>query len=228
MSIWNREKNNDPPPATEQDKLIEKFSSIVTEALKPIAEKVEAQATEVKSLTTKWNALEAEGTRAAEEEAARQRAAAEAELTPEQKAEKERQGLFAQTVLTNARITENEVAAELEKEFPKLIPEFRQMCANTDWKVKALPNYKQQCLNAIDGLIGREARKNGLRHNPKTEKFVIEDGASRGSGEGDSLLTGDYDWSDERSGKTLTGMQQLAKLGLTAKDFAEMQKRGMV
>lgn len=229
MSIWNREKKpGEENNATPQDELIAKFSSVVAEALKPLNEKIEQQATEVKTLTTKWTALESEGTRAAEEEAARRRAAEESELTPEQKSERERQGLFAQTVLTNARITENECAATLERDFPKLVPEFRQMCANTDWKVKALPNYQQQCMNAIDGLIGREARKGGLRYQKQTEKFVIEDGGGRGNGERDPLVGGDYDWVDERSGRTLTGTEQLSKMGLNAKDLAEMQKRGMV
>lgn len=228
MSIWNREKNNEPPPATEQDKLLEKFSVLVTEALKPIAEKVEAQATEVKTLATKFTALETEAGKEAEAEAERRRLEAEGQLTPEQRADRDKQNLFAQTVLTNARITENECVAEFEKEFPKLVPEFRQMCANTDWKIKALPNYKQQCMSAIDALIGREARKGGLRYQKQTEKFVIEDGGSRNSGEGDALISGDYDWTDDRSGKTLTATQQLAKIGLTPKDFAEMQKMRLV
>jgi len=229
MSIWNREKEpGEEEVKTPQDELIARFSAALDEKLAPIKQQVEQQATEVKTLTTKWTALESEGTRAAEEEAARRRAVEEGELTPEQKAEKERQGLFAQTVLTNARITENECAASLERDFPKLVPEFRQMCANTDWKVKALSNYQAQCMNAIDGLIGREARKGGLRYQKQTEKFVIEDGGGRGNGERDPLVGGDYDWTDERSGRTLTGTEQLAKMGLNAKDLAEMQKRGMV
>jgi len=117
--------------------------------LAPIKQQVEQQGTAITTITTKWTALESEGTRAAEEEAARRRAAEEGELTPEQKAEKERQGLFAQSVLTNARITENECAVTLERDFPKLVPEFRQMCANTNWQTKALPNYQQQCMRAI-------------------------------------------------------------------------------
>lgn len=228
MSIWNREKNNEPPPASEQDKLLEKFSTLVTEALKPIAEKVEAQATEVKTLTTKFTALESGAEKELQEAEARRRAELEAELTPEQRAEKDRNNLFAQTVLTNARITENECVAALEVACPKLIPEFRQMCANTDWKIKALPNYQQQCMNAIDGLIGREARKNGLRYQKATEKFVIEDGGARGGSEDSVLVGGDYDWTDDRSGKTLTGSEQLAKMHLTPEDFKKMQKMGIV
>jgi hypothetical protein len=227
MGLWNKEKKEGEDKSP-QDELIAKFSSVVAEALKPINEKIEAQATEVKTLTTKWNEIENAGAAEVEEARRRAAAAADAELTPEQKAEKERTGLFAQTVLTNARITENEVAATLERDFPKLVPEFRQMCANTDWKVKALPNYQQQCMNAIDSLIGREARKGGLRYQPKTEKFVIEDAGAHNSGEVDPLVHGDYDWTDDRSGRTLTGLQQLEKMGLNAKDFAEMQKRGMV
>jgi hypothetical protein len=228
MSIWNREKKEGEGTPTPQDELIAKFSSVVAEALKPINEKIEAQATEVKTLTTKWNEIESAGVAEAEEARRRAAAAADGELTPEQKAEKSQQALFAQTVLTNARITENEVAATLERDFPKLVPEFRQMCANTDWKVKALPNYQQQCMNAIDSLIGREARKGGLRYQKQTEKFVIEDGGSHGAGDENPLAKGDYDWTDERSGRTITGSEQLAKMGLSAKDLAEMQKRGMV
>jgi len=211
-----------------QDDLIAKFRGIVEEVVAPIKQTVEAQASEVKTLTTKWNEIENAGAAEAEEARRRAAAAADAELTPEEKLEKQNQALFAQTVLTNARITENECAATLERDFPKLVPEFRQMCANTDWKVKALPNYQQQCEAAINGLIGREARKGGLRFQKQTEKFVIEDAGSGGNREDNVLLSGDYDWNDERSGKTLTATQQLAKLGLTGKDFAEMQKRGMV
>jgi hypothetical protein len=229
MGLWNKKPGDGDNTPTPQDELIAKFSSVVAEALKPINEKIEAQATEVKTLTTKWNEIENAGAAEAEEARRRAAAAADGELTPEQKAEKSQQALFAQTVLTNARITENEVAATLERDFPKLVPEFRQMCANTDWKVKALSNYQQQCMNAIDSLIGREARKGGLRYQKQTEKFVIEDGGARGSNEDNPLIGGDYDWTaGDGTGKTLTGTEQLAKLGLNAKDFAEMQKLGMV
>jgi hypothetical protein len=225
--MWNRDKDKkDGEDKTPQDELIAKFSAVVEAAVKPLNEKIEAQATEVKTLTTKWNEIETAGAAEAEEARRRAAAAADSELTPEQKAEKERQGLFAQTVLTNARITENEVAATLERDFPKLVPEFRQMCANTDWKVKALPNYQQQCMNAIDSLIGREARKNGLRYQKQTEKFVIEDAGARGSGEDNPLASGDYDWLDESTGRTLTATEQLAKLKLTPEDFKRMQKEG--
>lgn len=227
MGLWNK-KPGEEGNSTPQDELIAKFSTVVAEALKPINEKIEQQASEVKTLTTKWNAIEAEGTKAAEEEARRAAAAVESELTPEQKAEKERQQLFAQTVLTNARITENECAQVLERDCPKLVPEFRQMCANTDWRQKALPNYAQQCMNAIDLLIGREARKGGLRYQRNTEKFVIEDAGAHGSGEASPLSTGDLDWIDERSGKMLTATEQLAKLKLTPEDFKNMQKMGLV
>jgi len=228
MGLWNKKPGEGDNTPTPQDELIAKFSSVVAEALKPINEKIEAQATEVKTLTTKWNEIENAGAAEAEEARRRAAAAADSELTPEQKAEKAQQALFAQTVLTNARITEGECVAELKESFPKLIPEFLSMCANTDWKVKALPNYKQQCMNAIDSLIGREFRKAGGRYQPKTEKFVIEDGGSHGAGDENPLAKGDYDWTDERSGRTITGFQQLEKMGLSAKDLAEMQKRGMV
>lgn len=228
MSIWNREKNNEPPPASEQDKLLEKFSTLVTEALKPIAAKVEEQGNEVKTLATKFTALESGAEKELADAEARRRAEEEGALTPEQREANERKALFAMNVATNARITEDRAAAVLEKEFPKLVSEFRQMCANTAIAVKAQANYEQQCMNAIDGLIGREARKGGLRYQKQTEKFVIEDGGSHGGGEGDPLIGGDYDWMDERSGKTLTGMQQLSKIGLGAKEFADMQKRGIV
>jgi len=63
----------------------------------------------------------------------------------------------------------------------------------------------------FEGLIGREALKSGLRYQPKTEKFVIEDGGGRNNGERDPLVGGDYDWTDERSGRTLTGTEQLPR-----------------
>jgi hypothetical protein len=151
------------------------------------------------------------------------------ELSETQRLQKENRALLQLTALTNARITENEIVASIERDWPEIVPEFKAACAKTSPDQKANPNYAQNCYAWIDAQIGRKAREKGLRYDKNNKAFIIEDGASGNDGDRSPLIGGDYDWEDPRKpGKRLTGMQQLEKLGLTKKDFEEMQQNGQL
>lgn len=203
---------------SEADLLVEKLGPMIEAAVKPIREE----------FTNFKQTLLA----SVEEEDAKAKAAAakaaEGELTDDQKRDKREEAIFAQNVLTNARITENEVASSIEREYPHLLKEFRDMCANTDWRTKALPSYPQMCQNAINQMVGRDARKGGLRYDRNSSKFMIEDATAKTGGEDSPLRDESLTWTDPHTGKTLTAGEQLAKLGIDPKKFAENMKNGVV
>jgi hypothetical protein len=225
MSLWNKnkepEKKDGEQTKSEKDELLDAFSAVIDAKIKPLSEGFTG-------LKTEWEAIKAEATKPPEVDPNKNPDGTE--VSEEQKRDRQNKALFAQNVLTNARITEQNCIDSIKGEWPQLVDEFRRMCANTPWETKAQPNYEAQCMNAIDALVGREARKQGLRYDKNNSKFIIEDGATRGEGDGDNaLIGGEYDWQDPRNpGKTLTGLAQLRKLGLNQKDYDEMVKTGQV
>lgn len=222
MGIFTKKDTpeNKEQSKAEMDELLNAFSAKIDEKLKPFDEKITG-------LTKEWADIKAEATKVDPPDPNKDEHGND--LSVEDKLKKENQALFAQNVLTNARMTENECIDAIKGEWPQLVAEFREMCGRTPWQTKAQPNYAAQCMNAIDQLVGREARKQGLRYDKNNSKFIIEDGATRTAGEESPLIGGDYDWQDPKNpGKTLTGLQQLRKLGLSQKDFDEMQKNGQV
>ena len=227
MSLWNKKNETTNAADAEQSKkemdaLLDAFSAKVDEKLKPLSETVT-------TLKGKFDAIE---NAASAENAEAERRAAEAEnaeRTPEEKTQEALKASLALAVQTNARITENECILSVQNQFPDLVTELRQLFANTSVDIKANPKYGQMCQNAVDQLVGREARKGGLRYNKESKTFLIEDGASGGTGDGSPLISGDFDWTNPMNpNQKLTGLQQLAKIGLTAKDYEEMQKNGLV
>lgn len=192
----------------EQDAIVARFSEALDAKLSPVMEKVS-------NMENRWNAIEAEANKPP----------ADPNAEPPKPLNDNEQKLFAATVLTNARLTEREVIDELSSDWKDLIPEARKIFADTPVNRKAQPDYAAYCRNVVDMLIGREAKKHGLRS--EGGKFFLED-AGTGGEHGDPVNTElrDYNWQDPVSGKTLTGRQQLEKLGIDPKKFVEANLKG--
>lgn len=215
-------KNPDGSPQSEEEQqsaLLDAFAAKIDERLdaklKPINEKVESVAawqTKIEKEAEAANAPDPnknpDGT----------------ELTDEQKRDQRDRALFAQTVLTNARISENECISRFERQWPQLVDEFRTLCQNTPVDVKARKDYPQLLEKTVQQLVGRDALKNGLRYDANGSRFILEDGVP-GDREADAILTGEYDWTDPRNPtKHLTAAQQLRKLNIDPKAFEKWAK----
>jgi hypothetical protein len=224
MGLWTKKpaEGQGDQSKSEADALVERLGATLEEKF---GKKFEA----VDTLLSKWNKMEEEANRSLTEE--QQRAARENEesLTPEQKLSNENKKLLALQILTNARITESECLDEVKTQWPHLVPRIKEILASIPFDDKAKADYPQRCRNAVKLVVGDEAIKSGLRYNKDNSKFMIEDGVERNEGDDSPLLTGDYDWQDPKNPKhTLTGMQQLQKLGIDPKKFeAFMQKNGV-
>jgi hypothetical protein len=220
MGLWNRkaeEKPNDGQSKSEADQLIERLGATIDEKLSPLR-------TQVETITNKWNAMEDEAKRGLNEEANRSRAAAEENLTTEEKLQGENRRLLMATLLTNARITETECVDEVKGAWPQLLPRIREVLGTIPMEDKVKPDYAQRCRNAVKLIVGDEAIKGGLRQDRNTGKFLIEDSASKTSGPESPLNDPELTWTDERSGQTLTAAQQLAKLHIKPEDFEKFMK----
>jgi len=207
MGIFTKKEADEGQSKSEVEALLEAFGAKLNEQLTPLRETVT-------TLKTKWDAMEAEVERAATPDPGKHPDGTE--LTEGEKLSRDNKVLLALNVQTNARITERDCVESIRSEWPQLIPQFLDMCAKTPVEVKARTDYAQLCANAIDQLVGKEARKGGLRFDKQNGKFLIEDGVSRGEGEDNALLTGEFDWTDpNNSNHHLTGIEQLRKLGIT-------------
>jgi hypothetical protein len=223
MALWKKqeEKKADEQGKSEADLLIEKLGALVDEKIKPLNEGFTA-------LKTDWESIKAEASK--EPTPDPNKAADGSDLTAEQKLQRDQQALFALTVTTNARITEEDCVRSIADKWPQIVTEARSIFSKTDWKRKAATDYPEYCGNVVDMLVGREAKKNGLRFDRTSSKFLIEDGVTHEEGDNNPLLTGDYDWTDPRNpDRHLTAKQQLDKLGINPKEFEEfMKKSGQV
>lgn len=183
---------------------------------------------EFTALKTDWDSIKAEAARSSNDEADRARRAAEDNQTPEEKLATENKRLLMVSLLTNARITESEVVDEVKSQWPGLVPKIKDLLATIPMDDKVKADYGQRCRNAVKLVIGDEAIKGGLRHNSDTKKFFLEDAAASTGGEDSPFNDPDLTWVDERSGKTLTATEQLAKLHIDPKQFADFLKRQAV
>ena len=220
MGLWNKKppEGDGPQSKTEADLLVERLGATIDEKLKPLRD-------EFTTLKTDWDSIKAEATRGADDEAARARKAADDTLTPEEKLANENKRLLMVSLLTNARITESEVVDEVKAQWPGLVPRIKEVLSTVPMDDKVKADYAQRCRNAVKLVIGDEAIKGGLRQNSETKKFFLEDAAANTGGEDSPFNDPDLTWVDERSGKTLTASQQLEKLRIDPKEFAEFVKR---
>lgn len=219
MGLWNKKPADDGSQSkTEADLLVEKLGAAIDAKLAPLSETVTA-------LKTEWDGIKAEATRSSNDESEAARRAAENNLTPEEKLANENKRLLMVSLLTNARITESEVLREVEGQWPGLLPRIREVFASIPMDDKVKADYAQRCRNAVKLVVGDEAMKGGLRQNSETKKFFLEDAAASTGGDESPFNDPSLTWMDERSGKTLTASEQLAKLRIDPKEFAEFVKR---
>jgi hypothetical protein len=204
-------------------------ADLLVEALgAKIEEKFSKKFEAVDTLLGKWNKMEEEATNSLNEEKNRNARAAEENLTPEEKLANENKRLLMVSLLTNARITESEVVDEVKSQWPGLVPRIREVLSTIPMDDKVKADYAQRCRNAVKLVIGDEAIKGGLRQNSDTKKFFLIDETAGSTGGDDSPL-GDPDltWIDPRNPNRapMTAAEQLRKLHIDPKEFAEFVKR---
>jgi hypothetical protein len=210
----------DEQSKSEVDQLVERLTTSLDakldERLKPVTQRVE-------TLATEWNGIK----EAANKPEPEKREPADITTDPERWKQEALGPLQVQVVLANARITEKEVLDSLGQRWKHLLPQVQAMLDGTPWQRKALPDYKDYVKNVLDVAIGKAARENGLRYDDQNQKFFLEDANSK-TEQGDEIFDASTTWIDPRSGRTLTAAQQLAKLGIDPKEYAESVKKGVV
>lgn len=224
MGLWNKKPEGDGTQSkSEADLLIEKLGPVIGAA---IDEKIKPLSDGFQKLQGEWDGLKAEAGKTDPPDPNKNPDGSD--VTDAQKAERERLATFALTVTTNARITENDCLSSVQAQWPQVIAEARQIFQQTPWQKKAEAGYPQYCSNVIDMLVGREAKKGGLRYDSKGGKFLIEDSVAKTGGADSPLADPDLTWTDPHTGRTLTAEQQLVKLGIDPTKFAESMKNGAV
>jgi hypothetical protein len=212
----NGEKKPDEQNKAEIDALVERLGASFEEKIKPLRD-------EFGALKTEWDGIKAAATPKPDPNVN----ADGTELTDEQKAARARNATIAIAVTANARLTESEVISELAAKWGKFIPKIKEYFANTPIERKAQPDYPEYCRNIAKMVIGDAAISSGLSYG-QDNKFFLEDSVTR-TGDPDSPLNdSDLTWTDPRSGKVYTAGQQLAKLGIDAKEFSENLRKGLV
>lgn len=209
MSKWFS-KDNTPPPEEKKDDqsaLLDAFAAKIEEKFKPLADTVS-------ELKAEWSAIK--------EEAVKPPVTPSDELTAEQKQAQNNQALLAMNVQTRAMIIEQNCLNALSGDWAHLKPQLLEMFAKTAIEVKANPRYEAMCIDAIDMLVGREAKKGGLRRD-NSGRFFLEDASAKTGGK-DSPLNDFPVWqSDDR---TETASQTLRKLGIDEEKFAADAREG--
>ena len=197
------------------DEFFAKIGETIDSRLKPISEKVDG-------METRWKTLEKD---AADEDRRR----SEGELTDEQKLARASVQQTVAIIQTNARITENQVLADIRERFPEFEARVKEIYAGTPVERKAQPDYEVYCRNVVNMLVGKAALDGGLKYDQGNKKFFLEDAQGRNA-EGDTypFLESDMTWQNPRNGQVLTGRQQLEKLGIKPEEFAKSIKEGIV
>jgi len=202
----------------EMNAFVERIGVSIDAKLKPLTEKVEAW-------DGRWKKLE------------------EAAATPDEKPDEgglsdeerrrrddaiEKQKLLALSIATNARITEAEILAEVRGKFPNFEDKVKEYFANTPLERKAQADYATYCRNVVSMVIGQAALSGGLTYDNANKTFFLEPGTGKTGEAAHDFLSADMTWTDPASGRTLTGRQQLERLGITPEDFAKSVKAGVV
>jgi hypothetical protein len=134
--------------------------------------------------------------------------------------------LAVETINLRSRMVEREVLDELEG-FSEFIPEIKKELANTSVQVKAMPNYEAYVRNVVDMIVGREARKGGLRRDK--QRFILEDGSSTNDNTGGSSASQeDKDFLNFHvttgKGKVVTRGEYLKRIGIDISNPEELKK----
>ena len=215
-------KKADEQNEAEVNALVEKLGASLEERIaKPLRDDLNA-------LKSEWETIKTEATKPAPAAGPTNADGTPRELSQEEKNALGTKAAFAQSVLTNARLTEREVLDELPADWSHLIPKIRAHFASTSLDRKALPDYADYCRNCADLEIARAARTAGLRFNQESKTFFLEDKSGAGaSGEDNPLNDPSLTWR-KPDGKVVTGLETLAALDIDPAKFAESVKKGVV
>jgi hypothetical protein len=218
-------KTADEQSEAQVNALVEKLGASLEERIaKPLREDLTA-------LKTEWETIKAEATKPPEGKGPTNTDGTPRELSQEEKNTLGTQAAFAQSVLTNARLTEREVLDSLPADFADLIPEIRAYFTDTPLDRKSKSDYAVYCSNCADLVIAKHARKAGLRRNPDNKTFFLEDKSAGGDGhEPGPLSDPSLTWRQETASGTRvwTPEEQLRKLDIDPAKFAESVKKGVV
>jgi hypothetical protein len=203
------------------DALVERFGATIESQLKPLRDDVTA-------MKSKWEDIEREATKPAPQ--------LNDDGTPKQPTEAERtqnstQAAMGLAIQANARQTENEVISEISAQWPEQVPEIRSYLANTPIARKALPDYSDYCRNIVDMVVGKAARKAGVRYDGNSKSFFLEDKSTSSLREDGPLSDPGLEWGQHKSDGTVkrwSVADQLRVLGIDPKEFNESVKRGLV
>jgi hypothetical protein len=225
---WKKSGSDDGKSAEEQSKaemdaLVERFGAAVEERVKPLRETVER-------LQTDWESIKAEATK--ETPTGPMNAdGTPRELTADEKNQNTQANIAALAVQTNARLTEREVIDEIAASWPDQVAEIRGHFANTELKRKALPDYPEYCRNIVDMVVGRAAKKSGLRYDGQAKTFFLEDKSSASTPPDSPLNDPSLVWNQVKSDGSIrrwTAEEQLHKLGINPEEFVKNVKEGVV
>jgi hypothetical protein len=209
------EKKTDEQSKAEIDTLVERLGASFEERIKPISDGLTA-------LKTEWDGIKAAATPTPNPNVNSDGS----EVTEEQKNARRANATIAIAVNANARLTESEIVSEVAVKWGKFVPKIKEYFGNTPIERKAQPDYPDYCRNIVKMVIGDAALTSGLSYG-QDNKFFLEDATAR-VGEDSPLNDQSLTWTDPRSGKVLTAAQQLSKLGIDPKEFAESMKNGVV
>jgi hypothetical protein len=220
---WNPFKKDgdkkDDQSKSEVDELVEKLGASFEAKLSERLDPLQKGFTELKG---EWDGIKAAANKTDDPPPA------DDTLTEEQKLKKNQDGLFALNVATNARLTESEVISEISANWAHLIPEIRTILAATPLQRKAQADYAVYCRNVKDMIVGQAAQKAGLRYDSKGSRFFLEDAAASSVNSESTFNDPELNWVNPKTGRVSTFSEQLGKLGIDPKEFAENQKKGYV
>jgi hypothetical protein len=218
-------KTADEQSEAQVNALVERLGASIEERIaKPLREDINA-------LKSEWETIKTEATRPPAAAGPTNADGTPRELSQEEKNTLGTQAAFAQSVLTNARLTEREVLDEINSAWAHLVPEIRGYFTSTQLDRKAKPDYAEYCQNIVNMVIGKAAKVAGLRYDQGNKTFFLEDkSASGGDHEPGPLSDPSLTWRQETASGTRvwTPEEQLRKLDIDPAKFAESVKKGVV
>ena len=133
---------------------------------------------------------------------------------------------------TNARLTENEVISEIAASWPDQVAEIRGYLQTAPIDVKGRADYGEYCRNIVDMVIGRAAKKNGLRYDGQHKTFFLEDKSTSSTQQDGILSDPNLAWQQRDANgnikRTWTAADQLRALDIDPEQFAKNVKEGVV
>jgi hypothetical protein len=208
----------------EMDALLERFTAVVDERVKPLSDGLTA-------LKSDWDGIKAEaGKTPPPDNRPKNADGTPRELTDEEKSRQRGDATVALAIATNARLTEREVLDALPADWQHLVPEIRAFFNDTPIQRKAQADYAEYCNNCADLVIAKAARKAGLRYNRESQSFFLEDKSTSSTQEDGVLSDPSLAWRQETANGTrvMSAAEQLRKLGIDPKEFEESVKKGVV